>query len=149
MSPEQVVRAVQHVVVAISVVALVVAAGFTLYRLSKGPTNLDRIIASDLMLGIAVGGFALHIVLSEETTALPVVLAISLVGFIGAISMARFVHDRQPSSPPDVRRSRRRGDTGRQTVRGERPVVAPAGEPRAGRPAPEPMAGGTDRGGEA
>lgn len=112
----------QTVVVAISVLTLVAAAGFTLYRLAKGPTNLDRIIASDLMVGIAVAGFGLDVLLSDDETTLPIMLAISLVGFIGAVSMARFVHDRQVTGPRDLRRSRRRGDGARPVVRGERPA---------------------------
>lgn len=126
MSPVEAVRTAQTVVVAISVLVLVAAAAFTLYRLAKGPTNLDRIIASDLMVGIAVAGFGLEILLSTDGTTLPIMLAISLVGFIGAVSMARFVPDSRHVGPPDVRRSRRRGDGGRPTVRGERPVRGPA-----------------------
>ena len=130
MSPVEAVRGAQTVVVATSIVILVIAACFTLYRLTKGPTNLDRIIASDLMVGIAVGAFALQVVLSEDETTLPIMLVISLVGFIGAVSMARFVHDQRMTMPRDVRRSRRRGEAGRPTVRGERP----AGETRGERP---------------
>ena len=122
MSPVEAVRTAQTVVVAASVVILVLAAGFTLYRLTKGPTNLDRIIASDLMVGIAVGAFALQVVLSDDETTLPIMLVISFVGFIGAVSMARFVHDQRMMVPRDVRRSRRRGDGGRPIVRGERPA---------------------------
>lgn len=121
-SAEAAVHAAQNVVVAITVLALVAAAGFTLYRLAKGPTNLDRIIASDLMVGIAVAGFGLEVLLSDDETTLPIMLAVSLVGFIGAVSMARFVHDRRVTGPRDVRRSRRRGDGARPVVRGERPA---------------------------
>lgn len=134
MSPVEAVRGAQTVVVATSIVILVIAACFTLYRLTKGPTNLDRIIASDLMVGIAVGAFALQVVLSEDETTLPIMLVISFVGFIGAVSMARFVHDQRMTMPRDVRRSRRRGEGGRPTVRGERPAGGTRGErPEAGR----------------
>lgn len=121
MNPVEVVRTAQLVVVLLSIGTLAAAAGFTLYRLSKGPTSLDRIIASDLIVGIAVGAFALHVVVSNQTTTLPIMLAISLVGFIGAVSMARFVHDRPETSRRDIRRTRRHGDARGPVVRGERP----------------------------
>lgn len=121
MTAVEAVRTAQSVIVAIAAIVLVVASGFTLYRMAKGPTNLDRIISSDLIVGIAVAAFGLQILLSDEETTLPIMLAISLIGFIGAIAMARFVRDRT-IEPSDLRRSRRRTDPTRATVRGERPV---------------------------
>lgn len=120
MSAVETLRVVQSGLVAASIVVLVAAAGFTLYRLAKGPTSLDRIIASDLIVGIAVGAFALQMVTSSLVTTLPIMLALSLVGFIGAVSMARFVHDQVPGSPDEVRRARRRAEGRRAVVRGER-----------------------------
>lgn len=114
MSAVDRIEAIQAVVAVIAVVVLGAAAAVTLVRLSKGPTSLDRIIASDLIVGIAVGGLALEVVLSDRLTTLPILLALSLVGFIGAVSMARFVHDQVPGSAGELgRRSRRRGDSRR------------------------------------
>ena len=99
---------IELVVVAIAVAALATAGAVTLIRVAKGPTSLDRIISSDLVVGIVVGGFALHVVLTGRATTLPIMLAISLVGFIGAVAMARFVHDQVAVTPEDPRRLRRR-----------------------------------------
>lgn len=121
MSAVDVLSTTQTVVVAVAAVLLGVAAAFTLYRMAKGPTNLDRIISSDLIVGIAVAAFGLQILVVDDETALPIMLAISLVGFIGAVAMARFVLDRH-IEPSDVRRTGRSGDGARASVRGERPV---------------------------
>ncbi|WOP18495.1 monovalent cation/H+ antiporter complex subunit F [Raineyella sp. LH-20] len=149
MSAVDRIEAVQAVVAVIAVVVLGVAAGVTLVRLSKGPTSLDRIIASDLIVGIAVGGLALQVVLSDRLTTLPILLALSLVGFIGAVSMARFVHDQVPGSTGEFgRRARRRGD-------GRRPSDPTALDPTPSDPTPsdlspsDPASSGTDRSGGA
>ncbi|WOQ18255.1 monovalent cation/H+ antiporter complex subunit F [Raineyella sp. W15-4] len=129
------IEAAQGLVAIVAVVVLGLAAAVTLFRLAKGPTSLDRIIASDLIVGIAVGGLALQVVLSDRLTTLPILLALSLVGFIGAVSMARFVHDQVPGSAGEVgRRSRRRGEGRRPTVRAERSASTPEPMPGAGGP---------------
>lgn len=118
-------ESIQSGVAVAAVVVLGIAAAVTLTRLAKGPTSLDRIIASDLMVGVAVGGLALQVVLSDQLTTLPILLALSLVGFIGAVSMARFVHDQTPGGPGEVRRSRRRAEGRRPAVRAEQEAGAP------------------------
>lgn len=79
-------------------VLLVIAAGMlaaaallALVRLAKGPTSLDRGVASDLLLAIVAIATALYAV----WTTIPIVLVISLVlsvlGFTSAVGLARLI----------------------------------------------------------
>jgi len=78
---------------------LSVAAILTLWRLVSGPTPLDRIIASDVIVAIAIAAVGVYSVIAGNATGLPIVLALSLVGFTGAVGVARLI-----SSSEGVRR---------------------------------------------
>ena len=78
---------------------LSLAAILTLWRLVSGPTPLDRIIASDVIVAIAIAAVGVYSVIAGNATGLPIVLALSLVGFTGAVGVARLI-----SSSEGVRR---------------------------------------------
>ncbi|MDN5726028.1 MAG: monovalent cation/H+ antiporter complex subunit F [Propionibacteriales bacterium] len=82
---------------------LAVAAVLTVYRMSKGPTILDRVIAADVVLAIVVAGLATEAVYHRHLTTLPIMLVVSLVAFAGSLSMARFFaeQDRNTWLPPE------------------------------------------------
>ncbi len=80
-------------------VMLGIAAILTLWRLVAGPTPLDRIIASDVVVAIAIAAVGLYSVIAGNATGLPIVLGLSLVGFTGAVGVARLI-----SSADGVRR---------------------------------------------
>lgn len=63
-------------------------------RIVAGPSALDRIIASDLMVAIAIAGVALWIINSEQDGLLVILLLLSILGFTGAASVARLMGDR-------------------------------------------------------
>lgn len=74
---------------------LVLAVLLAIWRLAKGPSNVDRILASDVTVVIVIGGVALTIAGTRSAAALPILLALSLIGFVGAVSVARFLVDRR------------------------------------------------------
>ena len=78
------------VILALSGALLVVAAALITYRVLAGPTSLDRLIALDALLAIAMCGLAAWAEHSRDTTNVPAVVALALVGFIGSVSVARF-----------------------------------------------------------
>lgn len=82
------------VLIVLAVVVLLAAAVVTMIRLSKGPSSLDRIIASDTMVGIVIAGLAIEAAIHDHGSTFPVMVVLSLVGFAGATGMARFVGDR-------------------------------------------------------
>lgn len=79
----------------ISVVMLVISVLLAIWRAVIGPSNVDRILASDVIVATVVGGVGLMIVIAGRPSALPILLALSLAGFSGAVSVARFLVDRR------------------------------------------------------
>src|SRR5699024_9117013 len=70
------------------------AALLAIGRVVAGPSALDRIVASDLLVAIVTGGVALWIVNSGQHGLLVILLLLSILGFTGAASMARLMGDR-------------------------------------------------------
>lgn len=91
-----------NVILGIGVVMLFVAALLTLFRMSRGPSTLDRVIAADVIMAMVIAGLAMEAVINHHTTTLPIMLAVSLVGFAGSLSMARFVGDRTTATKWDT-----------------------------------------------
>jgi len=82
-------------VIAVIVTALLVAAGgLTLVRIIRGPSILDRAVATDVLLAVAVAAIATEAAYSRDATALPVLVVLALVGFVGSVSVARFASRR-------------------------------------------------------
>lgn len=77
-------------VVAFCAAMLAVAAVLVLIRMTLGPTILDRIISLDVIVAVTVGGIALEAILNQHSDTLPILVVLSLVGFIGSASVARF-----------------------------------------------------------
>ncbi|OYD68605.1 monovalent cation/H+ antiporter complex subunit F [Rhodococcus sp. OK302] len=79
----------------VSGVILVIAALLTTFRLIDGPSSLDRLVALDTIVAVAICGLAVWAAYSADTTIIPAIVALALVGFIGSVSVARFrVSDR-------------------------------------------------------
>ncbi|MFC9516195.1 monovalent cation/H+ antiporter complex subunit F [Nocardiaceae bacterium NPDC056970] len=77
-------------VMIIAGVMLVVAALLTTYRLLAGPGSLDRLVAMDTLIATAICGLAVWAAYSGDTTIVPAIVALALVGFVGSVSVARF-----------------------------------------------------------
>lgn len=82
------------VVVWICLVGLAVAAGMCLVRLVRGPSVPDRIVALDALLLVVVAGIAVGASITGEAFFLAVLVAVSLLGFVGTVTVARFVERR-------------------------------------------------------
>jgi multicomponent Na+:H+ antiporter subunit F len=79
------------IIVAITVTVLLAAAvGLVLARLVRGPTTLDRIVAVDVLLAIVVCTIAAEAAYTRDATSLPILVGLSVLGFIGSVSVARF-----------------------------------------------------------
>lgn len=72
-------------------VMLAASAVLVMWRLTVGPAALDRIVATDVLVAVVIGAVAIVAVLGRSDTGLPVVLALSLVGFSGAVALARLI----------------------------------------------------------
>ena len=71
-------------------VILVAAALLTAYRLLAGPSSLDRLVAMDTLIATAICGLSVWAAYTGDTTIVPAIVALALVGFVGSVSVARF-----------------------------------------------------------
>ena len=78
------------VVLAVAGILLIAAAILTAFRLLDGPSTLDRLVAMDTILAVSMCGLAVWAVYSRDTTLVPAIVALSLVSFVGSVSIARF-----------------------------------------------------------
>jgi multicomponent Na+:H+ antiporter subunit F len=62
-----------------------------LLRLARGPSLLDRVVATDTLLVIIAASLAVHAALSRDATVVPVLVVVSLLAFVGSVSIARYV----------------------------------------------------------
>jgi multicomponent Na+:H+ antiporter subunit F len=60
-------------------------------RLFRGPTLADRVVALELIASLMVGVVALIAVISDQGVLIDVAIAVTLVGFIGAVGLARYM----------------------------------------------------------
>jgi multicomponent Na+:H+ antiporter subunit F len=86
------------VMVSAGALMLALAAVLTVARMSRGPSSLDRVVAADVLVAVVIAALALEAVLNDHSTTLPVMLVLSLLGFAGSVSIARFVADRDKAT---------------------------------------------------
>ncbi|MEV7006351.1 monovalent cation/H+ antiporter complex subunit F [Streptosporangium sp. NPDC051022] len=70
------------------------AAAMTLDRLVRGPSMLDRAVALDVLTAVVMCGVAAGTMAFGRYSTLPLLLVLSLVGFVGSVSLARFFSGR-------------------------------------------------------
>tara|TARA_B110000305_G_C19449069_1_gene646645 strand:+ start:2119 stop:2370 length:252 start_codon:yes stop_codon:yes gene_type:complete len=78
----------------VAIVFLAVAAGCFLYRLLRGPSTPDRVVALDGVLSVVVSGIVFAAAKANSDIILVTVLVVSLVGFVGTVALGRFVERR-------------------------------------------------------
>lgn len=67
---------------------LMVASLLLLVRLYRGPTMLDRVVVLDAYAAILICALALEAALDRHLDTLPVLVGLSLLAFIGSVSIA-------------------------------------------------------------
>lgn len=72
-----------------------VSALCAIYRVARGPSILDRVLAVDVLLAIVGGALAADMVFNGHTDSLVILVATSVVGFIASVTVARFVTDKK------------------------------------------------------
>jgi multicomponent Na+:H+ antiporter subunit F len=90
------------IMVGIGSILLLAAGALTVVRMSRGPSSLDRVVAADVLVAVVIAGLALEAIINRHTTTLPVMLVLSLLGFAGSVSIARFVADRDTAGKWNV-----------------------------------------------
>lgn len=87
------------VVWVIAAVMITAAAAITMYRLLAGPSTLDRLVAVDTLIAVAMCGIGIWAAYSLDSTVTYGLTALALISFVGTVSVARF-------RVPDVDRPR-------------------------------------------
>ena len=62
-----------------------------LVRLARGPSLLDRVVATDVLLVIISAGLAVYAALARDPTVVPVLVVVALLAFVGSVSVARYI----------------------------------------------------------
>lgn len=73
----------------IGIALLVLACLASTYRMLAGPSEADRVIAADLLFFGMIGVVALVGVRAVSSATFDIVLVASVLGFLGALSLAR------------------------------------------------------------
>lgn len=74
---------------------LSLATVLALYRAARGPSILDRVLALDVVLAIIGAALVINMIVNRHLDNLILLVAVSLIGFIGSVTVARFVTDRK------------------------------------------------------
>lgn len=94
-----------HIVFWMCGVLLALAAVGTLYRIWRGPTLLDRVLATDVMLSIIIAAICVSMVVKDSYELLTLIVVLAMVGFIGSVTVARFANN-TPSREKRLKPSR-------------------------------------------
>lgn len=70
---------------------LAVSGLLCLARLVRGPSLADRVIALDALVLVVVSGIAAHAARTGDGTYLDLLLVAALLGFVGTVTVARFI----------------------------------------------------------
>jgi multicomponent Na+:H+ antiporter subunit F len=71
------------------------AAALALFRLLRGPSTLDRIVALDVYVVLTVVSTGVYVAYYRDGSNIPLLAAVSLVGFVGSTSAARLAVRRE------------------------------------------------------
>ena len=83
----------------IAAVMLTAASAITMFRMLAGPSTVDRLLALDTLVAVTMCGIGTWAAFSLDATVVYGLTALSLISFVGSISVARF---RVPDAPgPD------------------------------------------------
>lgn len=70
---------------------LSVAILLALYRVLRGPSLPDRVIAIDLLTTLAVGIIALYAIVTGQEVFLSAGIALALLAFLGTVALALYI----------------------------------------------------------
>ncbi len=70
---------------------LTAAAGMALFRIMRGPSILDRMIASDMLLTTIICALGAEMVYNSHTRSLIAMLVLAATAFLASVVVARYV----------------------------------------------------------
>ncbi|WP_144875675.1 monovalent cation/H+ antiporter complex subunit F [Microbacterium sp. 1.5R] len=88
-----------NILLLIVMVVFGIAAILTIVRIVRGPSILDRAVASDVLLTEVMCVLGAEMAINGHTRTIPVMLIIAAIGVFGSIAVARFVARRDNTTP--------------------------------------------------
>jgi multicomponent Na+:H+ antiporter subunit F len=73
---------------------LLLAAYLAFFRLARGPTLPDRVVALELITTLTVGMIVVYTIAADQPVYLDAAIVVALVSFLGTIALAQFVERR-------------------------------------------------------
>jgi multicomponent Na+:H+ antiporter subunit F len=80
--------------VTIAFVMLAIALIMTFFRLLRGPSLADRVVALDMLTVLAMGFIALRVIATGQALFLEIAIALGLVAFLATVFFARLIESR-------------------------------------------------------
>lgn len=80
-----------NTVTAVAFAGLAVSGFLCLARVVRGPSLADRIVALDVLVLIVVSGIAVQAARTGDGTYLDLLIVAALLGFVGTVTVARFI----------------------------------------------------------
>ena len=84
-----------QLVLTVTAVVLTLAAAGRSSGSRAGPSLLDRVLAADVLLAIVGAALCIDMAVNRHLNNLMLLVAVSIIGFIGSVTVARFVADRR------------------------------------------------------
>ncbi|MFU0804181.1 MAG: Sodium:proton antiporter [Pseudoclavibacter caeni] len=77
--------------VAVLVVVYTTAGGLSLLRIIRGPSVLDRVVASDVLVATLMCALGTEMAVTGHVWAMPILLVLAMFGVVGSFAVARFL----------------------------------------------------------
>ncbi|UCM90040.1 monovalent cation/H+ antiporter complex subunit F [Streptomyces marincola] len=84
-----------NVVFTVTLALLAASALLVLPRLLRGPGVLDRIVSLDVLVTLIVCALAVNVAANDAGLSVPLLLVLVLLGFIGSVTAAHLVEERE------------------------------------------------------
>lgn len=86
-------------------ILLTLASFGTVYRIFRGPTLLDRVLAVDVLLAIFMSAVCVYMVARDSYEQILLIVVAATIGFVGSVTVARYA-DNSPSGEKKLKPSR-------------------------------------------
>ena len=73
---------------------LIISLGLAFFRLVRGPSLSDRVVALDLVAIMAVGFMAMYALNNDQPVFLDAAIILALIAFLGTVAFARYLERR-------------------------------------------------------
>lgn len=65
------------------------------YRFVKGPTQMDRIVALELLISIGVASMTIYSIITDNATFLDVAMILALIAFLGTVAYSYYIEKKE------------------------------------------------------